>query len=249
MSVYQNLLNVSATKGAGYLVLIDPDKWSEEAIVSFVDRINQSGADGILVGGSLNTQGNWDHKIFKIKEMAQLPVILFPGTLSQVSEHADALLFLSLISGRNAQYLIADQVHAAPLVKHIGIEPISTAYMLVESGKPTTAEFMSGTRPIPRTKPDIAIAHALAAEYLGFKLIYLEAGSGAEFPIPVEMVKAVTSVTKIPVVVGGGIRTPETARQFVDAGARFIITGNILESEPDPGLLKAFVQAVHTREA
>ena len=249
MGIYQNLLDIAAAKGAGYLVLIDPDKWSEEAIVSFVHRINQSGADGILAGGSLNTQGLWDRKIFKIKEMAKLPVILFPGTLSQISEHADALLFLSLISGRNPQFLIADQVHAAPLVKHIGIEPISTAYLLVESGKPTTAEFMSGTRPIPRTKPDIAMAHALAAEYLGFKLIYLEAGSGAEFPVPVEMVKAVTSATHIPVVVGGGIRTPETARLLVEAGARFIITGNILESIRDPELLRAFVQAVHIHEA
>lgn len=245
MSVYQTLLNCIEHHGAGYLVLIDPDKWSELAVVTFVEQINASGADAIMVGGSLNTRGNWDRKLVKIKESADLPVILFPGTPGQVSEHADALLFLSLISGRNPQSLIADQVHAAPLVKHIGIEPISTAYMLVESGKPTTAEFMSGTRPLPRTKPDIAVAHALAAEYLGFKLIYLEAGSGAELSVPLEMVQAVTSVTSVPVMVGGGIRSPETAAQYVAAGARFVITGNVLEGSQDPILLRAFAQAVH----
>ncbi|MCF7801420.1 MAG: geranylgeranylglyceryl/heptaprenylglyceryl phosphate synthase [Candidatus Marinimicrobia bacterium] len=245
MSVYQALLQSTERQRAGYLVLIDPDKWSEEAIVHFVQQINDSGADAIMVGGSLNTRGNWDRKLVQIKESAHLPVVLFPGSLSQVSEHADALLFLSLISGRNPQSLIADQVHAAPLVKHIGIEPISTAYMLVESGKPTTAEFMSGTRPLPRSKPDIAVAHALAAEYLGFKLIYLEAGSGAELSVPLEMVKAVTSVTRVPVMVGGGIRTPEAAAEYVAAGARFVITGNVLESNQDPHLLSAFAQAVH----
>ena len=245
MNVYQHLLDSCQTKGAGYLVLIDPDKWSEAAVARFVERINASGADAIMVGGSLNTRGNWDKKLVKIKAIAKLPVILFPGTLSQVSEHADAVLFLSLISGRNPQYLIADQVHAAPLVKNLGIEPISTGYMLVESGKPTTAEFMSGTQPIPRTKPDIAVAHALAAEYLGFKLIYLEAGSGAELSVPLEMVQAVATVTSIPIIVGGGIRTPEAAHQLVEAGASFVITGNILESDTNQNLLTAFAEAVH----
>ncbi|MCF7797761.1 MAG: geranylgeranylglyceryl/heptaprenylglyceryl phosphate synthase [Lentisphaeria bacterium] len=247
MSVYQALLQSAERQGAGYLVLIDPDNWTEESVVKFVEQVNASGADAIMVGGSLNTRGNWDSKLIQIKKAASLPVLLFPGSLGQVSEHADALLFLSLISGRNPQSLIADQVHAAPLIQHIGIEPIATAYMLVESGKPTTAEFMSGTRPLPRSKPDIAVAHALAAAYLGFKLIYLEAGSGAELSVPIEMIQAVAQSTDVPVMVGGGIREPEMAAEYVSAGARFIITGNVLEANPDPGLLKAFARAVHRK--
>ncbi len=248
MSVYKQLLEIKQRKGAGYLVLVDPDKWSEADVMAFILRINDSGADAILVGGSLNTRGAWNQKLAQIKKTATLPVVLFPGTLSQLSEHANAVLFLSLISGRNPQYLIADQVHAAPLIRHIGIEPISTAYLLIEAGKPTTAEFMSGTRPIPRTKPDIAVAHALAAEYLGFKLVYLEAGSGAEMTVPEEMVRAVSRTTCLPVIVGGGIRGPEQARKLVLAGASFIITGNVLETTDDPNLLASLAQAVHNSE-
>jgi phosphoglycerol geranylgeranyltransferase len=155
------------------------------------------------------------------------------------------VFFLSVISGRNPQYLISDQVQAAPIVHELGIEPIATAYVLIESGRVTTAEFMSGSTPIPRDKPEIAVAHALAAQYLGFKFVYLEAGSGAKYTLTPEMVRAVAAHVDVPVIVGGGIHSPETARELVQAGAAFIVTGNVLESSEQTDLMKQFAQAIH----
>ena len=154
---------------------------------------------------------------------------------------------MSLVSGRNAEHLIGDQVVAAPLVKACGIEPIPTAYMLIESGQTTSAEYMSNTRPIPRHKPDIAAATALAAEFLGMKLVYLEAGSGAIQSVPEEMIKAVSSYVTLPLVVGGGITSPQEARAKVEAGASFIVTGNVLERDNDAQLVHRFAEAVHVR--
>ena len=166
----------------------------------------------------------------------------------QISPKADAILFLSILSGRNREHLIGNQVLAAPLVKKIGLEAISTAYLLVESGKTTSAEFMSNTRPLPRHKTDIALAHALAAEILGFKMIYLEAGSGAELSIPEEMIGAITKYCSVPLIVGGGIKTPDTARQKVQAGAKFIVTGTVFEKDGNADLMKEFALAIHHKE-
>jgi putative glycerol-1-phosphate prenyltransferase len=162
-----------------------------------------------------------------------------------VSPIADAILFLSVISGRNAEHLIGKHVVASSLVKKANIEPISTGYILVESGKTTTAVYMSGSLPVPRNKPEIAAATALAGEYLGMKLIYLEAGSGAEQSVPNEMIKAVATECNIPIVVGGGIRNPNTAREKVENGASIIVTGNFFENENNWDLIKDFAQAVH----
>ncbi|MDD8019492.1 MAG: geranylgeranylglyceryl/heptaprenylglyceryl phosphate synthase, partial [Bacteroidota bacterium] len=148
-------------------------------------------------------------------------------------------------SGRNPQHLIGDQVAAAPIIKKIGLEAISTAYMLIESGKTTSAEFMSNTRPLPRHKPDITVAHALAAEILGFKMIYLEAGSGAQMSVPEEIIIAVKKYCTVPLIVGGGITTPEEAQKKVRAGANFIVTGNVLEKNGSTNLMKEFAQAIH----
>ncbi|MBN2001081.1 phosphoglycerol geranylgeranyltransferase, partial [candidate division KSB1 bacterium] len=175
-------------------------------------------------------------------------VIIFPGSTKQISPYADAILFLSLISGRNPNVLIGEQVVAAPIIKSIGLEAIGTAYMFIESGNVTSAQFVSDTRPIPREKPDIAIAHALAAEYLGMKIIYLEAGSGAKYSVPEELVAAVKKYVSVPLIVGGGIRTPDEARKKVLAGAHFVVTGNVLEKNRDPGLIKAFADAIHVGE-
>jgi phosphoglycerol geranylgeranyltransferase len=163
----------------------------------------------------------------------------------QLSANADAILFLSLLSGRNPHHIIGTQVIAAPIIHRLGIEPISTAYLLVESGKATSAEFMSGTIPLPRHKPEIAVAHALAASYMGFRTIYLEGGSGADYSVPVQIISAISQTVDVPVIVGGGIRTPDDALEKVDAGADFIVTGNILERQNDPAFIKAFVQAIH----
>ena len=180
MSVYQNLLNIKKNKGAGYLILIDPDKRPFDDLLSLARQCEDQDVDGLLIGGSLLFISHFDKLVHDIKKEVSIPVILFPGSSRQLSEHADAVLFMSLISGRNPQTLIGEQVMAAPSVRALGIEPISMGYMLVESGQTTSAEFMSNTQPLPRNKPDIAVAHALAAEYLGMKLIYLEGGSGAD---------------------------------------------------------------------
>jgi phosphoglycerol geranylgeranyltransferase len=245
MNTYENLLNTINQKGAAYLILIDPDTFNEEKLSRFVRHCSECGVDGFLVGGSLLINGDIEKCIRNIKRNSSLPVIIFPGDVSHVYQPADAILFLSVISGRNPDHLIGKHVLAAPLIKRTGIEPIPTGYMLIESGTLTTAQYMSGSLPIPRNKPDIASATALAAEYLGMKLIYLEAGSGAQDPVPDEMVKAVAQNCRIPVIVGGGLRTPETARRKVRNGARIIVTGNFFESEDNWPLIKDFSESVH----
>ena len=245
MSVYEKLMEVKAQKGAGYFVLIDPDRWKLSEVDDFVKRINKSGADAIMVGSSLILGDELQTKMKRIHEVAELPVILFPGNLSQLSPHVDAVFYLVVISGRNPQFLIGDQVQGAPVVKEMGIEPMSTGYMLIESGRVTSAEFISGSKPIPRDKPEIAAVHALAAEYMGFKLLYLEAGSGAKYSVSPEMVSAVSQYAKVPVIVGGGIKTPEDAATMVKAGASFVVTGNVLEDESNAPLMEQFAAAIH----
>lgn len=226
-------------------MLVDPDRWDLDEVEVFIKKINDSGADGIMVGSSLILGEGAQRKMKRIQDAATLPVILFPGNVSQLTPHVDAVFFLSVISGRNPQFLIGDQVQAAPVVRALGIEPLATAYMLIESGRVTTAEFVSGSKPIPREKDEIAVAHALAADYLGFKFIYLEAGSGAQYSVTPRMVKAVTSYTDVPVIVGGGINSPEDAGALVKAGASFVVTGNVLEDPDKAHLMKAFAKAIH----
>ena len=249
MTVYRKLNSVISEKGAAYLVLIDPDNISGNKLIEFVRHCEVSGVDGFLVGGSLMMSNILDDVLETISSASTLPTILFPGSVSQVSNKADAILFISLVSGRNAEHLIGTHVIAAPIIKRSKIEPISTGYMLIESGKKTTAEYMSGSSPIPRNKPEIATATALAAEYLGMKFVYLEGGSGAEKSVPNEMVKMVSSSLSIPVIVGGGIRDSKTAREKVENGASIIITGNYFEDETKWHLVKEFASAVHVKEA
>jgi phosphoglycerol geranylgeranyltransferase len=227
------------------LVLIDPDKWELKQLPDVAAAASENGADAILVGGSLLMRASFDEIVKTIKNAAKIPCIIFPGSTIQISRHADALLFLSLISSRNADYLIGVQIMAAPIIRLLGLEPIPTGYMLIESGRVTSAEFMSNSRPIPREKNDIAQATALAAEYLGMRLVYLEAGSGADLSVTPEMVAAVSSFVHIPVIVGGGIRTPEEAAKRVQAGASFIVTGNVLEKPSGVSLIREFAQAIH----
>jgi len=245
MSIYESLLSTSKTKGAGYFILIDPDKIASDKLPSFVEQATEAGVDAFLIGGSLIVDDSFERCIKTIKKHTTIPAVIFPGGVMQISPSADAILFLSIISGRNPQHLIGDQVLAAPIVKRIGLEAISTAYMLIESGKTTSAEFMSNTQPLPRHKPDIAVAHAMAAEILGFKMIYLEAGSGAEQSVPEEMIGAIAKYCSVPLIVGGGLRTPEDARKKVHAGAKFIVTGTVLEKDSSISLVKEFASAIH----
>ncbi|MCH7756187.1 geranylgeranylglyceryl phosphate synthase family protein, partial [candidate division KSB1 bacterium] len=164
MTTLERILKIKETRGAGYFVLIDPDNWQPDELVKLAVQASEGGADAILVGGSLVLSSSFDELVKKIKQQIEVPLIIFPGSQTQISKYADAIFFLSLISGRNPTYLIGEQVRAAPAIKAHGIEAISVGYMLIESGSTTSAEFMSNTQPIPRDKPDIAKATALAAE-------------------------------------------------------------------------------------
>ena len=245
MKIYNYLLSTIKAKGAAYLILLDPDKISDTNIIPFIKFCEKSGVDGFLIGGSLMISSNLDAVIEKIKSETPLPVIIFPGSVNQISAFADAILFLSVISGRNAEHLIGKHVVASPLIKKAGVEPISTGYILVESGITTTAVYMSGSLPVPKNKPEIATATALAGEYLGMKFIYLEAGSGAQESVPDEMVKAVSEECTIPIIVGGGIRNAQTARRKVENGASIIVTGNFFEDENNWEHIKDFANAIH----
>jgi len=245
MKIYNYLLNTIQTKGAAYLVLLDPDKLTLSKIAPFIRHCEKSGVDGFLIGGSLMMSGDLEAFIENVKVETSLPLIIFPGSINQISPSADAILFLSVISGRNPEHLIGKHVSASPLIKRAQIEPISTGYILVESGVTTTAVYMSGSLPVPRNKPEIAAATALAGEYLGMKLIYLEAGSGAQDSVPDEMIKVVSQECSVPVIVGGGLRTPQSARKKVESGASIIVTGNFFEDENNWDMIKDFANAIH----
>jgi phosphoglycerol geranylgeranyltransferase len=243
MSVYQKLLDVKNEKGAGFLVLLDPDRMSVPEIVDLARKSEKGGADGFLVGSSLLLSTRFDEAVKEIKASVSIPVTIFPGNANQVSRYADAILFLSLISGRNPHLLIGEQVKAAPAIKEFGLEPIPTGYMIIESGGTTSVQFMSDTQPIPRNKPDIVKAHALAAEYLGMKFVFLEAGSGADNAVPDNIVRETKDFISIPIIVGGGVKDPEVAYKKVKSGASFVVIGNFLEE--DDSLIKEFADAIH----
>lgn len=248
MSIYSNILDSIARKGAAFFVLVDPDRINDDRLRQFGTVCEKAGADAIMVGSSLLINHTFHIAIRQLKEIVSIPVIIFPGNTLQICEDADAILFLSLISGRNPHYLFGEHVIAAPTLKAVGLEPISTGYMLIESGRTTAAEFMSGTRPIPRDKSEIVMAHALAAEYMGMKLLYLEAGSGADEPVPNTLIENLKRYVSLPIVVGGGIREPETAREKVKAGASVVVIGSALEQNPSEIFIKAFAEAIHAKK-
>ncbi len=248
MNVFNYLKQVREEKGAGFLILIDPDKFDLDDSEEFFQICNRSGVDAFLVGGSLIRDDFIQEIIQTIKKHSDIPVVLFPGGLNQVSGKADAILFLSLISGRNPEHLIGKHVLAAPLINQIKLETIATGYMLIESGASTTAEYISGTKPIPYNKTEIAVATALAGQYLGLQMIYLEAGSGAEHTVPDKMIRKVSKVLDIPIIVGGGIRSGEAAKRKVDSGADFVVVGNFFEYKDNWGEIKEFAKVIHSNK-
>jgi len=247
-SVFEYLLHIKKQNGAGYLVLIDPDKQDVEDATALAIKADEAGVDALLVGSSLLMSDRLEDVIRSIKRHSDLPVIISPGATSHLSRYADAVLFLSLISGRNPEFLIGEHVKAAPIVRKYGIEVIPTGYMLIEGGTCTSVQFISATLPIPRDKLDIALAHAIAAELLGMKMVYLECGSGSPMSVPDEMISAVKSEINIPLVVGGGIVDPDTAAEKVRAGADFIVTGNVLEKSGNSALVHEFARAIHSQK-
>ncbi len=215
-------------------VLIDPDK-AEDVIrlKHLVHLANENCVDFFFVGGSLITMPNLAEVIQVIKEDANIPVVLFPGSAMQIDPSADAILFLSLISGRNPDLLIGQHVQAAPILKNNHMEVMPTGYMLISSGRTTSVAYISNTTPIPEDKYSLAACTALAGEMLGLRLIYLDAGSGAEREISARMISAVRKSINVPMIVGGGINTPQKALNALEAGADMIVIGNALEKSPD----------------
>ena len=245
MTTYERLMQIKRSRGAGYIVLVDPDKMDPGSIPAFMREASAAGVDAFFVGGSLMLANEFDAALRIMKENTTQPVVIFPGSLFQISAAADAILYIVLISGRNPDNLIGSHVIASPIIKRMNLEPISTGYMLIEGGTVTSAEFMSNTKPIPRAKADIAAAHAIAAEMMGMKMLYLEAGSGAKLSVPEEMIRTVSKYASLPLIVGGGIRTPEEAAQKVLAGATFIVTGTVIEETGGASLLSSFADAIH----
>ncbi|MCF8239031.1 MAG: geranylgeranylglyceryl/heptaprenylglyceryl phosphate synthase [Saprospiraceae bacterium] len=242
--VYQKLLTDAGFGEKKLALLIDPDKQAKDQLIQLANNAHQANVDYILVGGSLLHRDTFHETVRCVKQETDIPVLLFPGSAWQISTEADALLFLSLISGRNADLLIGQQVQAAPLLHETSLEVISTGYMLVDGGAPTTASYISQTAPLPANKPEIATATGLAGKYLGMQLLYLDAGSGAKNPVPHEMIKAVRHKVGLPLIVGGGIRTSEQALQTARAGADVVVIGTVIEQTP--ALLPSITQAVHS---
>ena len=247
MPVYDYIRQRLKEQTALLTILIDPGKTDGETLRRMAGHSRELGIDLFLVGGSLLSADMMDNTLSLLKQSGDTPVVIFPGGAQQLSARADALLFLSLLSGRNPEFLIGQQVVSAPLIHQMGLEALSTAYLLVESGRTTSVEFMSGSKPLPGHKPDIAVAHALAARYLGFKMIYLEAGSGAERPVPDMLISAVKKHIDIPLIVGGGLRSAADVQAKVKAGADIIVIGTHFEHNDPFDQILQFSQ--HTRSS
>jgi len=246
-NLYNQFLEAKKTGAKKFVVLIDPDKVRLGKISKVLELSVEAGVDYFFIGGSLVVNDMLDYVLKSMKEMCHIPMILFPGNSHQLSYKADAILFLSLISGRNADLLIGKHVITAPFLKVSPLEIISTGYMLVDGGIMTSVQYMSNTSPIPANKDDIALCTAMAGEMLGLKQIYMDAGSGAKNPISESMIKTVSSAINIPLIIGGGISTPEKAAANAKAGADILVVGNAIEK--DPQLIRDIAAAIHEQSA
>ena len=212
-------------------ILLDPDKLPIDQVAKKLALINQNNVDLIFVGGSLLFSNILAELVKEIKKHTKLPVLLFPGNAFQISNEADGILFLSLLSGRNPDFLVGNHVVAAPILKQTDLEILSTSYLLIESGRETTASYISNTKPIPRDKPEIAMATALAGEMMGHSLVYLDAGSGAQNRVPDETISLLNKNTKLPIIIGGGINTKAALKAAHNAGATIVVVGTAFEND------------------
>lgn len=243
-NIYQSLTVRKSQSKKSFAVLIDPDKVNDQSVEELIQLSLGAKVDYFLVGGSLVISNYLDECVQLIKKSCNIPVILFPGSPSQVSKYADALLYLSLISGRNPELLIGQHVVSAPFVKKSGLEIMSTGYMVIDGGAPTTVSYISNASPLPADKNEIAMCTAMAGEMLGMKLIYMDAGSGAKKAISESMIEKVSSCIDVPLIVGGGITTAEKAYLNCKAGADVIVVGNAIEK--DASLIKDIAAAIHS---
>ena len=243
-NIYQSLTDRKSLSKKSFAVLIDPDKVNDNSVEELIQLSIDARVDYFLVGGSLVISSYLDECVQLIKRNCNIPVILFPGSPSQISNYADALLYLSLISGRNPELLIGQHVVSAPFVKKSGLEIMSTGYMVIDGGAPTTVSYISNASPLPSDKNEIAMCTAMAGEMLGMKLIYMDAGSGAKKAISESMIQKVASCIDVPLIVGGGITTAEKAYLNCKAGADVIVVGNAIEK--DATLIKEIASAIHS---
>lgn len=244
--IYKQIIEKKSQGKKSFAVLIDPDKINLKSLSIILENAENANVDFIFIGGSLMVTTKLDEMVLHIKKETSIPLLIFPGSPSQVSRYADGLLYLSLISGRNPELLIGQHVISAPMVKESGLEIISTGYMLIDGGAPTSSSYISNTIPIPSNKNEIAACTAMAGEMLGMKTIYMDAGSGAKTAITEEMIKTVASQITIPLIIGGGIREPEKAFVNCKAGADIIVVGNAIER--DAGLVTEMASAIKATE-
>jgi phosphoglycerol geranylgeranyltransferase len=242
--IYHSLTEKKKLGKKSFAVLIDPDKVNKPMLDELTGLCVEARVDYLLVGGSLVISNHLDDCVQHIKQNCSIPVILFPGSPSQISKYADALLYLSLISGRNPELLIGQHVVSAPFVKQSGLEIMSTGYIVIDGGAPTTVSYISNALPVPSDKNEIAMCTAMAGEMLGMKLIYMDSGSGAKRPITESMIESVAKSISSPLIIGGGITDPEKAYLNCKAGADVIVVGNAIEK--NASLIKEMSDAVHS---
>jgi len=229
--IYKNILEARANNEKLFAVLIDPDKMLISEVSGFLEKVNGSITTHLFIGGSKVDESRTDLLVNEVRQHTKLPVVLFPGDVTQISNKADAILFLSLISGKNPEYLIGKHVEAAPTLTASNLEIIPTGYILIENGKQTSVEKVTGTKPIPRTQINQIVNTAKAGELLGMKLIYLEAGSGALHPVTSEIISAVRNNLNIPLIIGGGIKDKMQLDDAFNSGADLIVIGTAFEED------------------
>lgn len=228
--IYQEIVNAKKQNEKLLAILLDPEKLKIADIQALCLKINRTKATHIFVGGSTFNGNYLDELLIEIKKHSKLPILLFPGDYKQISDEADGILLLSLLSGRNPDYLIEHQVNAVPLLRKTKLEIIPTAYLLIESGSQTAVERVSLTKPMDRSDNEYVAQTAKAGEFMGNKLVYLEAGSGAKIAVSLEMIKVVSTTVQVPLIVGGGIRTKEAIEKTFQAGADMIVIGTAFET-------------------
>jgi putative glycerol-1-phosphate prenyltransferase len=231
MNIYQNILSAKKQGKKLLAVLIDPEKMDIQNIPSFFENVHQSIATHVFVGGSTDVDNQTENVVLEIKKNTNLPVILFPGDVSQITQKADGILFLSLLSGRNPEYLIQQQIKAAPVLQKTNLEILPTGYILIDGGKETATQKVSNTKPISQENSELILNTALAGEFSGKKLIYLEAGSGATVPVEASIITKVKANLTIPLIVGGGIRSKTQLENTFNAGANLVVIGTAFEND------------------
>jgi len=244
--IFKNLEKKRAILGTLSLALIDPDLKNDNNLDRIVENINKSEFDAILVGGSSIEDDKFEDRIKFIKTSTDLSVIIFPGGSAQISASADAILFTSLISGRNPKFLIEEQVKSSLKIHKASLEVIPTGYILLETDKKSSVEIVSDTKPLPMNDIDSILSHALAAQYLGKKLLFLEAGSNSNYPADDAIIKEISSILDIPIIVGGGIKNKEDAKKISQSGASYIVIGSLLEELTDYSKLLEINKTIHS---